>query len=143
MGNYKSKLGSLMGRYFRQKSTEVVFRFLEYTKIRLDMVSLRTDSQTFEFSIYDIHVFLENFEEIEVVNEVVTVVAQKSTSVQKTEDPPVLEKSTILQIRDTLMENIKLVKSDASFIPQAKQISNTAQTLINLAVLDLKIKSNL
>jgi hypothetical protein len=143
MGNYKSKLGSLMGRYFRQKSTEVVFRFLEYTKIRLDMVSLRTDSQVFEFSIYDIHVFLENFEEIEVVNEVVTVVAQKSTSVQKTEDPPVLEKSTILQIRDTLMENIKLVKSDASFIPQAKQISNTAQTLINLAVLDLKIKSNL
>jgi hypothetical protein len=143
MGNYKSKLGSLMGRYFRQKSTEVVFRFLEYTKIRVDMVSLRTDSQVFEFSIYDIHVFLENFEEVEVVNEVVTVVGSKSNSIQKTEDPPVLEKSTILQIRDTLMENIRLVKNDAKFIPQAKQISNTAQTLINLAVLDLKIKSNL
>lgn len=146
MANYKTQLEPYMGRYFRQKGEESVHRFLNFDKLRIDTVMLKTDLDVFNFSVYDIKVFLEMWEEVEKRNEVVILVPEK----QKIKNPqapvstyvPVLDEGTIINLRDVLLGNIKKVQEDPGYANKAKTINNTVQTLINLAVVDLKIKAN-
>ena len=48
--------------------------------------------------------------------------------------------SLIKQIRDKLLDDIDRVRSDKTYIPQAKQACNTTNTLLNLVKLEIKMK---
>ena len=53
----------------------------------------------------------------------------------------ILEKNNeaFQSLADVLMDDIKKVRADPSYVSQAKQVSNSAQTIINLVKLQLEI----
>ena len=54
-------------------------------------------------------------------------------------EPPVLRenKKMLTRLRDALLEDMDTVRKDKSYIPQAKQACNTANSIINLAKLEI------
>ena len=48
-------------------------------------------------------------------------------------------KEAFQSLADVLMDDIKKVRNDPSYVSQAKQVSNSAQTIINLVKLQLEI----
>jgi hypothetical protein len=54
-------------------------------------------------------------------------------------EPPILRenKKMLTDLRDALLDDMKKVRSDRNYIPQAKQACNTANSIINLAKLEI------
>lgn len=45
----------------------------------------------------------------------------------------------IMTLRDLMLDDIEKIKSDKSYIPQAKAVNNNVNTIINLARLQMKL----
>jgi len=50
---------------------------------------------------------------------------------------------TMTKLRDTLMANIEKVKQDREYIPQAKMISDSINSLIGLAKIEIDLRTKL
>jgi hypothetical protein len=89
--------------------------------------------------VFDIGIFVSEFKEIiPASHEIVTQTKKQNEPTANT-----MDKSIMLKVRDALIESIDKVKGDKEYIHQAKQISTTAQTLINLAKLEVDIRTKL
>jgi hypothetical protein len=85
-------------------------------------------------------VFIEqDTEEVQSSGSEVPVIFKKQT--RETFLPSLLEenKETFKSIAEMLMEDIKLVRKNKDYVPQAKQAANSAQVLVNMVKTQLEI----
>ena len=132
----------MIGKTWREKETDEVYHFLSF-KQKGDIVHIATDKEWLETTYYDLIEYVTKFEEVEIQNNTLTVIKtpdEKYLEKQKITSEA-LPKDTMIQLRDILLGNIQKTNDDASFVPQAKQISNTVNSLINLAKMELLIKT--
>ncbi len=103
-----------------------------------------TDSDWLETTLYDLDIFINEFDEVEP-----TAPGSKNFLPAKNQDFPIQSRSKTLQndtmetLKTRLMESIEKVNNDPKFIPQASQISKTVGTLINLAKIEMQLKGKI
>jgi hypothetical protein len=142
MSKFKN-LEAMIGRIWQNKHTQEVYKFLSKSQIG-DEITIATDQDWLKTTAYDLTGFMNDFKEVIVTggNEVMIVNNKEKHLPVNT---PVKLRSfagdRVQEISDILFDNIKKVKEDPSYVNQAKSISNTVQTLINLATAELKIKA--
>lgn len=128
-------LKALMGRKMKHfDGREFMFHTYREEKGKITIV---TNSEWLETTVFDIQVFLESFTEI----------PQDSVPIYKPEQKlPVLKtvnNETPSKLCEILLDNIEKVKNDRDYIPQASAISNAAQVIINLARLEIEMRTKL
>ncbi len=130
------KLTGMIGKHWQNKSSrrQNIYHFLSM-KVDGDKIYIATDKDWLETTVFDISVFMEQFEQVEMG----LVVSEKNNPINSPVASP-LANDTMTNLKETLLDNIKKVKADKSYIPQAKEISNTVNTLINLASLEIKMR---
>ncbi len=107
-------------------------------KIDKDKVTIVTDQKEWlETTVYDIDLFLKDFEILPDENHPTVIMEQKLPAL-KTITPDIT-----IKLKDILMENIEKVKANRDYVHQAKVVANSAQTLINMAKLEIDIRTKL
>jgi hypothetical protein len=88
--------------------------------------------------------FLDGLSPVAVEEEIITDAQEeepvKPTLPAKTHyEPQILRenKELLISLRDMLVEDMKKIRQDKTYIPQAKQACNTANSIINLAKLEI------
>lgn len=109
------------------------FQFLKLKQIK-ETITVITDSEDFEVIIYDIPVWLEHFTEVPDINVAVAVKPMEINT---------LKSDISAELRDILMENIRKVSKDKEYVNQAKQIANSVAALVNLAKVEIDIRTKL
>lgn len=123
------KLKSMLGKIYL--FNDIAYRFIDY-KQNAEKIEIETDKGILESNIYDLLIFLEGFKEENVALIKAQVVHLSSIS-----------KNHLEALRDTLLNNIEKVKQDAKYVPQAKEISNSINSIINLAKLEIEMRTKL
>ena len=134
------KLEAMIGKSWADKSGQE-FKFLS-VNIDGDMCTIATDSNWLKTSSYDIDVFVEKYTLIpsrEVSNALPIHHDNKPTHLQSS----VMPNDTMTKLRDTLLANIEKVKEDREYIPQAKMISDSINSLIGLAKIEIDLRTKL
>lgn len=90
-----------------------------------------TDKEWFTKHVSELSLFVMDFMEVESEYSVPVVQAHAETS------------NSLSQIKDILMDNIKKVQDNPSYINQAKSINNNVNTLMNMLKLELQVKKHL
>jgi hypothetical protein len=126
-----------MGKTVCRKSDNEIYKLLSY-QIDDDRISIATDRDWLETTYYNLQLFMEEFiivETPEVIEDRKPPVAlQKKTSVLPTEQ--------LIGIRDILLDNIKKVQEDPSYIKQAQSVTNSVNALVNLAKTEIQYRRN-
>jgi len=118
--NLQQRLDEMIGRSFLINTRE--HRIVRY-RFNDDSVEIVTDKKTFEFSCD------------EVEKEIAEFLPIGNDKVDALELLP--KKNELVELKATIMENIKKVKRDKAYIPQANSINSSINTLINMAKLDI------
>lgn len=117
-----NKLREMMGRTWYYKGEELLFQGIE---LHGEDVKLLTSGRELTFTNPAmIYFFMEDCKPCENL------------------PAPVEEKQdeVMSELKGILMENIKNLKKDPSYIPQAQAISKQVQTLINLSNLEINVR---
>lgn len=128
----------MIGKTWQNKSTEEVYKFLDMEERGLN-VRVITDKEALSTSVLDSPVFRDQYKEIIPEGQVARQVAPEQGSLQINTMP----RDTMSRLKDVLMESIEKVREDRDYVPQATQIAKTAQTLVNLAKLEVDIRTKL
>lgn len=72
-------------------------------------------------------------------SEISSAALESSLPAQMIWEPPILRenKKMLIKLRDALLEDMDMVRKDKTYIPQAKQACNTANSIINLAKVEI------
>ncbi len=134
----EEKLKNLVGKKYKHDGGA---EFIFYTyKIEKDKVTIVTDSEWLSFSLYDLDVFMEKYEEIPYDSTVNGVVVTKGQSLPSLK---AINTDSLNKLKTILMENIEKVQVDRDYANQAKIVCNSVQGIVNLAKLELDIRKNL
>ncbi len=140
------KIHDMKGRRFHYRSYDV----------RMEDVTLRGNILLFLFihkngnplsvekDLSQADLFLQGLKPIESKEEIIVEAAaeqavQSNLPANIRYEPPILRENRqlMLSLRDMLVEDMKKIREDKSYIPQAKQACNTANSIINLAKLEI------
>lgn len=129
--NLLPKIKAMMGKTWQRKSKDKnVYKFLAFN-VEKETIKIATDKEWLETNIFDIGVFIEDWEEIEVA---LVVAGNQNKAIIP------LANDTVTKLKETILANIEKVKTDKTYIPQAKEINNSINTLINLATFEIKMR---
>jgi hypothetical protein len=135
-----SKLKAMAGKTWRH-TDETVYKFLSIN-VDEDQCFIATDKEWLKPTVYNLDVFFEQYTEVEQVGNQVMIV-EKNPLPQRRVESSIMPGSTMESLRDTLLDNIEKVKKDKDFIPQAQQISNSVNTIIGLAKIEIDLRSKI
>lgn len=135
------KLAGMMGKTHQHKGTNQIYFFQSFNK-NGDEIIVATDKEWLNTTVYDLNVFMNNYLPVK-MTEGEVVVIKKPETVGDLPALKTIQADTITMLRDTLMENISKVKADAAYIPQAKEIGNNINAIINLARTEIEMKTKL
>lgn len=137
------KLEKMMGKFFtHHQHGEVKFNAW---KAHGENVIIETSAGTVKTSFYDLTMTLQEYKPLPGEEETIETSVAISNRMQPVNSisSSVMPGNVVADLRDTLLDNIKRVQADSSYIPQAVQISKTVDSLINLARLELDYKTKL
>lgn len=132
------ELKPLMGLSFRNKTTSEEVRFIDFT-FTGDMIKIITTGNPIKTTAYDMKVELEKWEIIEGS----PMIIQKSIQKQNTPQMVVANESNINQLKDILLSDIIKVRSDPSYVNQAKASIDGVKAFIDLAKIEIMLKKDL
>lgn len=122
MNQAKDNLRKMAGKIWLHKGRHLFFEGIEVID---DKVKLLTDSGDITFTNSSmIHFFIEDCKPV----------ALAPAPEVPSPDPVMAE------LKGVLLENIKKLREDSRYIPQAQAISKQVQTLINLRNLEINVK---
>lgn len=135
------KLQSMMGKHFKSKDNDQVIHFLSM-KMDDDQIIIATDNNWITTTPFDLNVFFQKYEEVIVSErgEVSTIIKDVGIQSNKSVTIP---NNTFLELKNVLLENIQKVRENKDYVPQAKEISNSIGQLINLAKVEIEMKTKL
>jgi hypothetical protein len=93
------------------------------------------NGKTLEFKVYDLRIKLERFRPL---SNTVVLLSNERLNKVSTVNPTIIN-----DLRDTVMEQIKAVKTNPDAVGQAKQVFQGVNTLINLAKTELEYRKYL
>ena len=140
------RMNDMTGKRFLYRDKKVTFESYE---LRGEIVIFLFKNGSGSFSIEKdksrTDLFLESLKEIpdEVLTEVIQEVEKKSINSNFPErihyEPVILRENRKLltDLKDMLLSDMVKVRADKTYIPQAKQACNTANSIINLAKLEI------
>jgi len=129
-------IDNMIGQSFKYRGQ--IHKFLSH-KTEDDVTIIVTDKKWFEFQSRDELGFFVS--ECNRVEEVISAEELKGKDRFDLSVPDAKSNDVMAQLKGILMENIKQVRDDKSYIPQAQNISKNVQTLINLTKLELQVKA--
>jgi hypothetical protein len=127
--NAIKKLEVMIGKTFIYKNDH---HYIVKYEIKNDRIFITTDKEILDTSLTDLRPLL---------NEFLPASSQKDVAVQV--QKPSIDTSTISQLKDILMENIKEVKKDKNFIPQAIAINQNVNSIIELAKAEILLTKSM
>lgn len=138
------KLAAMMGKTVQHKATLKKYCFQSYKREK-DEITIATNGEWFQTTIYDLLDFVNQYMVIPDDKHEGQVTIVKPTDVKTVTDLSLssVQNDTVIFLRNTLLESIKKVKESAGYIPQAKSISDNVSTLINLARVEIEMKTKL
>lgn len=134
------ELQSMMGKHFKNKHNDEVAKFLSM-KVMGDQITIATDGDWILTTPFELNTFFQKYEEVEVsVKGEVSKIIPKETGMIRSITIP---ENTFAQLKDVLLENIQNVRANRDYVSQAKEISNSVGQLINLAKVEIEMKTKL
>ncbi len=124
------KIDEMKGRTFRYKDDNSVHRILSY-KIDGEEITIVTDQQWFQMNYFEAFEFLTKFTPSD------PIIKSGTSDIALIN---VEQNKMVSQISGTLMDTLKKVQTDPGYVNQAKQITNTVNSMINLAKLQIKLQ---
>jgi len=136
-----AKLTDMVGKHWKDKNTDDVFKLLSY-KQDGDQIMIATDKEWINVTVFELNIFFQNHLPVQIskTNEV-TIIQQPAT--MKTVEISTMPNTTMKKLADTLLDNIEKVKVDKEYIPQAKMISDTVNSLIGLAKVEIDLRTKI
>lgn len=133
-----------MGKSWQHKGTNEIVRFMSYNRDG-DEITVATDGEWLKTTYYDLQVFMNKYTPVpdreETAKDHTVVIAKKD--VQVLPDLKSIQMDTITHLKEALLDNIKKVREDPKYIPQAKEINATVNTIVNLARVEIDMKTKL
>ncbi|OFY87866.1 MAG: hypothetical protein A3F72_03055 [Bacteroidetes bacterium RIFCSPLOWO2_12_FULL_35_15] len=141
MSNDKiKKLQSMMGKHFKNKKNDQILLFQSFRQDN-DVIHIATDSEWIMTTLFDLNILFQNHIEVEVaISGDVTELNKNTAVILKSQTIPL---SIMSKLRDTLLDNIEKVKADKEYVPQAKEISSSIGQIINLAKIEIEMRTKL
>lgn len=122
------KLDAAMGSHWRKDGTTY---FFDHWILEGIYVTIFTDIEKINFPAPDTLVKLSEFTKVKVENGITKPAAAPGIITQT---------DTLKLLKDTLLQNIEKVKTDKSYIPQAKSINESVGKLVDLAKVEVDYK---
>ncbi len=143
MNNKTKKIKEMQGKTWQNKSTEEIYKFLSIEENGQNLI-ITTDKEDLRTTHFDIAVFMDQYKEIVPVgHEMIHTNANENTRRDNMPQISTMDKSTMHKMRDKLMASLDKIDEDPGYIPQAHAISNTCNTLINLAKIEIDLRTKL
>jgi len=137
------KLEGMIGKSWADKGGNE-FNFLSLN-VDGDICTIATDSKWQKTDIYDIDVFVEKYTPID-SKSITTILPPKDNSPASPAthlQSSVIPNATMSSLAKTIIENIEKVKKDKDYIPQAKNMSDSVNTLIGLAKIEIDLRTKM
>ncbi|HXU28140.1 MAG TPA: hypothetical protein VN698_12995 [Bacteroidia bacterium] len=134
-------LSAMMGKTYQHRTSEEIYKFLSFKETG-ETILVATDKDWLETTIYNVNVFMREYKEVEVKGNDIVAVANTPEK-QMVSRSRIAPNQTLEKIRDVLLDSMDKVVASRDYVPQAQQISKSAQTLINLAKLEIDIHTKL
>lgn len=138
--NKTEKLQAMMGKHFKNKHNDDVVKFLSFKEAG-DQITVATDVDWIITSPFELSIFFAQYQEV-VVSEKGEVSKPPSTELI-TIRSEVVPGNTLNDLRNILLDNIKKVQENRDYVPQAKEISNSIGQIINLAKVEIEMKTKI
>lgn len=135
MGSLKQieKAKEMVGKKYLRFGDEVVF---EEFKVNGEWAFLTISGEKITSTVYDLN---QRLTELKTHPDNLPSIPNQPLPIKL----QTVDESSLRSLRDSLMRNIEMVSKDKEFVPQAREVSKSAQTLINLAKTELEIKKAL
>lgn len=134
------KLNSLMGKKFRHKDHGYEFIFCTH-KTEGDKITIVTDSTWLRTSFSDLEIFLEKYEEIDILE--ITSVPKVGMTTTNLPAMKTINTELIDKLKNALLDNIEKVQKSKDYIGQAKIVCDSVQGMVNLAKMELEIRTKI
>ncbi|MES2590878.1 MAG: hypothetical protein V4608_03250 [Bacteroidota bacterium] len=143
MATEKSKTEKLQGMIGKswKHTNDIVYKFLGFNESG-EIITVATDKEWQQTTIYDLNVFIRQFTEVEVATNGEVAVIRKEIPTKMVQSI-VVPGNTMERLRDTLLESIEKVKQDREYIPQAQSISNAVNSIVGLAKIEIDLRTKM
>lgn len=138
--NKLEKLNEMMNKSWKDDRDEVV-KFFSYTKSG-DEITIATDKEWIKTNFYELNVLFKKYTEV-IVNETGVSVVKKKDDGFVPVKATIMASDTIKKLQDVLLDNIEKIKADKEYVAQAKEISNSVNSIIGLAKVEIELKTKL
>lgn len=132
-----NKIKAMVGKAWKHQDGEQ-YRFVSIN-VKNDIITIATDGEWLETSVYDALMFMEKFKEIP-LNQLPSIHSKGSIPAVEIVSEAV-PKSAIEKLSGVLMDNIEKLKTDPTYIAQAKEINNSVNAIVNLAKVEIMLKT--